>query len=106
MVANKVKKLLTSIATKNPNVMIYYVSIHPNSKRWNVWGQIKVCNNDIKKWCKKQKQIEFVDITKYCLKNGKPNKNLFTEDQLHFNNKGYNQIWKNVVAKRIKKQLK
>lgn len=103
--ANKVEKLLKTVSKKNPKAMVYYVSIHPNPKRWNAWGQIKICNNNIKNWCKKQKRIEFIDITKYCLKNGKPNKDLFTADKLHFNKKGYERIWRNVVAAKVKKYL-
>lgn len=104
--ASKIKKLLKSISVKNSKAKIYYVSIHPSPKRWNAWKQAQICNNTVKKWCKKQKQIEFIDITKHCLRNGKPNKKLLMSDKLHFNNKGYNHIWKNVVAKKVKRQFK
>lgn len=105
-VSKKIIKLLKTISAKNPKAKIYICSIHANPKRWDYWKQIKACNNAVKKWCKTQKKIDFIDITNYCLKNGKPDKSLFKSDRLHFNNKGYERIFKNVIAKKVKKDLK
>lgn len=101
-VSKKIIKLLKTISAKNPKAKIYICSIHPNQKRWAAWTQTKRCNNAVKKWCKNQKKIDFIDITNYCLKNGKPDKSLFKTDRLHFNSKGYDRIFKNVIAKKIK----
>lgn len=105
-VSKKIIKLLKTISAKNPKAKIYYCSIHPNQKRWSAWNQTKRCNNAVKKWCKNQKKIDFIDITNYCLKNGKPDKSIFKSDRLHFNSKGYERIFKNIIAKKIKKDLK
>lgn len=105
-VSKKVIKFLKTLSANNPKAKIFYVSVHPNSKRWSVWNKVKRFNNEVKKWCKNKKKIEFIDITNYCLKNGKPDKSLFISDRLHFNTKGYNRVWKNVVAKKVKNYLK
>lgn len=105
LVAKKSIKLLKTISKNNPKAKVYYVSLHPNPKKWAFWKQVQICNNTVKKWCKTNKKVDFIDIRKYCLKNGKPNLNLFC-DSIHFNSKGYNNVWNKIVATKVKKYLK
>ena len=103
----KQQKLLKKLREALPGVPIYFVSIHPNWKRWSAWEQTQICNNLTKQFCAKQKKTYFIDITQYCLtKKGVPNKALLRDDMLHLNSKGYTKVWKNHVAVRVKRDLR
>lgn len=105
--AAQLQKLIKKLRAALPDVPIYYVSIHPNLKRWSAWKQTKICNQQVKQFCSKQKNTYYIDITKYCLtKKGVPDKSLLVSDGLHFNAKGYKKVWNNVIVPRVKKDLK
>ena len=97
--------LLKRLKTKLPGVPIYYISIAPSIRRWNLWKENHICNKAVSSFCSKTSGVSFIHCTPYLLKNGKPRKELYRSDQLHFNQKGY-QVWNQVIPARIKKDLK
>lgn len=105
-VTNNIQKLISKIRKQLPKITIYYVSINPTIQRFSDWNIRKRCNAKMRKYCADTQKVIYVDTAKYCLKNGKPNMILYRTDKVHLNQKGYVRIWRNVVAKKIKKQLK
>lgn len=97
--------LLKRLKTKLPGVPIYYISIAPSIRRWNLWKENQICNKAVSSFCSKTSGVSFIHCTPYLLKNGKLRKELYRSDQLHFNQKGY-QVWNQVIPARIKKDLK
>ena len=98
-------RLLKKIHKKLKNVPIWYVSICPCWSRKNGWKDIKISNSLVRQYCKKTKDVYYIDIASaFMAADGTPDKSLFL-DQLHPNAKGY-QIWKKLVAKKVKKKLK
>lgn len=97
MISSDFKSLVKKIRKSLPNTKIIYISIKPSIQRWNLWDKMKVTNKEIKDYCKTQKNIYFVDVSKVMLdSDGTPRKDLFMQDGLHLNDKGY-ELWKSLI---------
>ena len=96
-VADRIDSLIHLIRTKLPLVPIVYISIKPSISRISLMPQMKEANQLIKERLGQQKNIVFVDVfSKMLDENGKPMKDLFLDDNLHMNAKGY-AIWKKAL---------
>ena len=97
----RTKRLLQIIRSKLPNIPIVYFSIKPSPSRANYLDMAREANALIKNYISTQKNITYIDIFNPMLnKEGKPRPELFIDDMLHMNNKGY-RIWR----KKIKRHL-
>jgi lysophospholipase L1-like esterase len=96
-VFNRFKTLFTEIRAVYPGVAIAYISMKPSPSRWNLRDKFMTTNNLIEKYLKKQRNARFINVWKPMLdSNGKPKTELFVEDNLHMNAKGY-AIWQKVI---------
>ncbi|HBG27200.1 MAG: hypothetical protein A2Y10_07500 [Planctomycetes bacterium GWF2_41_51] len=97
-------KVLVSVIRKTfPETRIIVVSTKPSIDRWKYWPKMKEANTLINEYCKTQKEIYFVDVSKVMLdETGYPRKELFKEDGLHINEKGY-ELWTSLVKPLIEK---
>ena len=87
---------------KLPDTKLMFISIKPSIARWKLADEMIKANELIAAECKKQaKRLVFIDIWQSMLgKDGEPNKELFVEDGLHMNDKGY-RIWANKIRQRL-----
>lgn len=96
-VVNRYKTFYKKIREKFPNIEVDYISIKYSPSRENLWPQMKETNQQIAAFMKKEKNAEFIDITKAMEDaSGKVRKDLFVEDMLHITPEGY-QIWAKVM---------
>jgi len=96
-VFNRFKTLFTEIRAVYPKVAIAYISMKPSPSRWNLKDKFMTGNNLIENYLKKQKNARFINVWKKMLdSNGKPRTELFVEDNLHMNAKGY-AIWQKII---------
>lgn len=73
-----------------PKTPVIFIAIKPSLSRWKLWPEMKRANTMIQDYCTKNKQLFFVDISITLLgKDGKPDKKLFLQDQLHLSDEGY-----------------
>ena len=73
-----------------PDVPVVYLSIKPSLARWKLVEPIKEANRLIEEYAKQTKHVKYVDVfTPMLTKEGTPRKELFREDGLHLNRKGY-----------------
>ena len=80
-----------------PNVPIAFVSIKPSPSRWGLKDKAIAANKMIEKYLKKENNTAFVNIWDAMLDaNGKPKQEIFIEDNLHMNAKGY-AIWQKIL---------
>lgn len=80
-----------------PQSKIYFMTVKPSPKRWEKWPLMKQFNDDLKSWAATTKNVTVIDITATILgADGQPEKELFKEDMLHVNRKGY-QRWQKVI---------
>lgn len=93
VVFERFQTLYKIIRAKFPKIPIVYVSMKPSPSRKHLFGKMEQGNTLIKEFLKKDKRSGFVDVYHLMLNgDGTPVKDLFVEDMLHMNAKGY-AIW-------------
>lgn len=81
----------------SPNIPIEFISIKPSVARWNMESRMVAANSLIKSYLSKQKNANFIDVHTAMLDhNGMVYKDIFINDNLHLNAKGY-AIWKKLI---------
>lgn len=102
-VADNFKKLFQVIRTQLPSASIVYISIKPSPSREQLMPKAEKTNKLIKKYLKKQSNTAFVDVYHKMLnKDGSIKRDIFINDQLHMNEKGYT-IWQKEIEPVLKK---
>ncbi|MFN8335765.1 MAG: SGNH/GDSL hydrolase family protein [Cyclobacteriaceae bacterium] len=95
--------LLTIIRAKLPSsVRIYFISPKPSIARWHLKDQYIQFNKHLQTWTSSKKNVYFIDVwSKMLNADGSLRKDLFIEDGLHMNRKGYD-IWRDTLRKYVK----
>jgi lysophospholipase L1-like esterase len=92
------ERFVDNVRAKQENVPIIYISMKPSLKRWAMNEKFIEANALVRKFIEQQKDITYVDIQPAMLgENGQPRKELFRDDMLHMNEKGY-AIWNEKLA--------
>ncbi len=88
-----------------PRTKIFFVSIKPSPSRLNYLSKMQKTNRLIKDYCNKNKNLFYIDITKQMFdKNGQIREDIFRNDRLHMNEKGY-KIWSKIIKTELLKNL-
>ncbi|MCW5937508.1 MAG: hypothetical protein KIT11_09405 [Fimbriimonadaceae bacterium] len=106
-VVGRAEELFRRVRTRLPQARFAYVSMKPSPSRWNLAPKYREANRQIRGFLAKQRGTDFVDLWPVMIgKDGRPKADLFTEDELHVNEKGY-ALWipliKKVLAKETRK---
>jgi lysophospholipase L1-like esterase len=81
------------------SVPIYMISAKPSTSRWHLKDKYIEFNKRMSKFASSNKNLYFVDVWTPALDaNGEVRKDIFLEDGLHMNRKGY-EIWIGVIKK-------
>jgi len=89
--------LFNDIRNRWTNIPLAYVSMKPSLAREKLMPKYEEANKQIKTFLASQKKTVFIDVYHAMLKeDGKPITDLFVEDNLHMNAKGY-AIWKKLI---------
>ena len=84
------KTFVKIVETRLPDTKILFLSMKPSIARWNLWDKYEAGNNLIKEVIAKNPKLEYMDASISMLeKNGEVKKDIFIEDGLHMNAKGY-----------------
>jgi lysophospholipase L1-like esterase len=101
VVASDFATFQKKVHAKLPKTRIMYVAIKPSLKRWNLYPQMAQANQRIAELCASDGRLTYLDIATPMLdEDGKPKPDLFRDDGLHLNKKGY-AVWSAVVAKHL-----
>ena len=93
------QKFSSLVRAKFPKAKLIYVSLKPSPSRWKLADVFRKTNDLIKAEIAKDKRAKFVDVWTAMLdEKGEPKAEIFVEDKLHLNEKGY-AIWREVLAK-------
>ena len=96
-VLHRFKTLFTLIRQKLPLVPVAFISIKPSPSRAKFQQTIIESNNLIKKYLRGQPKTAFINVYDLMLDNKKQMRpELYVEDQLHMNEKGY-EIWTKAI---------
>lgn len=102
-VVNRFDVLFKLIRNKYPDVPFAYVSMKPSPSRESLWPKFDEANKKIKQAIAADKHAEFIDIYPLMFnKDGSIMNDIFVEDNLHMNAKGY-AIWKKAMLPYLKK---
>ena len=97
IVFNRFQQLFKLIRQNLPSAAIAYVSIKPSPSRKHLMKKMESANKLIKDFLKKNRNTAFIDVYHKMLNaDGSPKKEIFVEDNLHMNDKGYS-IWQKAI---------
>ena len=98
-VFNRFTTLFQLIRARYPKTPFIYVSMKPSPSRKHLMPKFNETNNLIKNYLSTQKKTAFADVYNAMLTGeGKPEPDIFLEDQLHMNAKGY-AIWQKILKR-------
>jgi lysophospholipase L1-like esterase len=96
-VFDRFQRLFNEIRAVYPDVPVVFVSLKPSPSRWHLKQKAITINGRIENFLKNQKNAVFVNVWNVMLgADGKPKADLFVEDNLHMNAKGY-AIWQKLL---------
>ena len=97
MVYTRLATLFALIRKDLPGVPIVFISLKPSPSRWHLRQKMMAANDRIKDFLSHQKNTAFIDVYHEMLgSNGLPLREIYLEDSLHMNPKGY-AIWKKAI---------
>jgi lysophospholipase L1-like esterase len=89
------------IRQRLPEARIAFIASAPNPLRWPIVDKVKRLNSLVQEYCH-QHGLMFIDVFPLMLgSDGLPKPDIFREDRLHMNAKGY-AIWKETVRTYLK----
>lgn len=101
---DRFKLLFHLIRKKLPQAYISYISIKPSVSREKFMPQMVYANELIKTFLSTQANTHFIDVYHSMLQpNGKPMTDIFLQDNLHMNTKGYD-IWIKTITPYLTKK--
>jgi len=97
MVFDRFKKLFHDIRKRFSNIPFVYISLKPSPSRWQLREKMIAANSQIENFLAQKKNTVFIDVYHKMLgPDGTPIKEIYVEDKLHMNAKGYG-IWKKEI---------
>lgn len=86
------EKIIEEIIKKNANTNIVLVAAKPSLSRWKLRRKYQRLNREFQKLSENNPRLSYVDVWSPMLDGRKPKTDIFIEDGLHMNQKGYD-IW-------------
>lgn len=95
--------ILKRIRQELPKTQVIFISPKPSIARWNLKEKYEAFNKEFKAWIDKQNNVQYADVwTPMVDSKGNVLKDLFVQDNLHLNSKGY-KIWTHALRKYLLK---
>lgn len=92
-IVQQFEQIAAKVHAALPQTRVYVVSIKPSVLRWKTWPEAVKANQMLKALPAKDKLITYIDVATPMLQpNGQVMTDIFVEDNLHLNEKGY-KIW-------------
>ena len=90
-----------SVHINLPETRLFILSLKPSYNRIKIWPEMEKTNILLKKFCAQYEFLEYIDISRTMFDDqGFLRKDIFLDDQLHMNAKGY-ALWTEVIRKRL-----
>lgn len=90
------ENIIDTLQQKKPDMEIVLISAKPSISRWKFRGRYRRLNRKLHKLASETKGIDYVDVWYPMLDKRKVKKDIFIEDGLHMNSKGYD-IWYDAI---------
>ena len=93
----EIQKLFSKTKELSADCKIIYLSMKPSIARWEMWSDMKKANAKIEKMITENEDFYYLETADVMLnKDGSIRKEIFIEDGLHMNEKGYDE-WEKLV---------
>jgi len=97
------KYTIEKIREKYPTIPITWLKISPSEKRWGAWDKVQAANQLIENYSKTVNNVNTISFYNNFLgADGLPNKKLYKEDKLHYNEEGY-KVWGSAIEQEVKR---
>jgi lysophospholipase L1-like esterase len=97
IVFDRFQHLFTMVRKQLPDAAVAFVSIKPSPSREHLLQKVIAANDLIREFLKKQTKAAYIDVFSAMVdQQGKPKPDLFVDDRLHMNQKGY-AIWVEII---------
>ena len=95
--ASMFAEFVAKVHEELPDCRIYFLAIKPSISRWSIWPKMEEANRLIETQCRIDDRLTYLDIATGMLgEDGTPRPDIFLDDNLHMNRKGY-EIWRDTV---------
>ena len=91
-VRDDLKRIIDAIQRNDSTTQVVLIAAKPSIARWNLKGKYKRLNRKLERLADDDPLVTFADIWKPMLNGSKVKQDIFIEDGLHMNAKGY-EIW-------------
>ena len=95
-ILKNIKSIIKKIEEKNKNAQIILISAKPSIMRWDLRKKYIQLNRKYKNLALKRNNIHYADTWSEMVDSGELKTDIFIEDGLHLNEKGY-KIWEEVL---------
>jgi len=100
-VAGDFRHFVDIVHAQLPNTEIIYLPVKPSLARWALWPKMQETNVLVAEFIRGKERLAYVDTATPMLgADGKPRPELFLDDGLHMNAKGY-RIWSDLLRDRF-----
>ena len=99
-ILKRAEHILNTLQQRNQDMEIVLISAKPSISRWKYRGRYRRLNLKLDRLASEKEGIEFVDVWYPMLDKRKVKQDIFIEDGLHMNDKGYD-IWYDVIKNYI-----
>ena len=97
------KKFYFSVKEKLPNTKVFAISIQPSPSRFDQRKRQLSWNKSVEDLAESQTNLIYINVSsKMLAEDNKPMPELYTDDMLHMNEKGY-KIWAKIIRENLKK---
>jgi len=96
--------ILGVLQTRRPEMDIVLISAKPSISRWHLKRKYKRFNKRLRKLAAQTQGVRFADVWNVMLNKRKLKRDLFIEDGLHMNSKGYD-LWHEVLKNYVNHTL-
>ena len=97
-ILKQAKELVAKIKADLPKTKVILISPKPSIARWNLNKNYNKLNKKLKKFCRKQDNLEFANMWSIMLdEEGNVCQDIFVKDGLHMNKHGYD-LWTEVLS--------
>ena len=98
LIKREAKELYQQIRRDLPETKIVFISPKPSIARWSLKKKYERLNRRLEGFCNRNDNLEFADVWDAMLdENGNVFQDVFIQDGLHMNKKGYD-IWAKVIS--------
>lgn len=94
------QQIISLIKQRDPSTEIVIISAKPSISRWKLKGKYKRLNRKFRRLAKKDDLLNYADVWTPMMNGRKLQQDIFIEDGLHMNAKGY-EIWFQVMREFI-----